>query len=174
MKAFLSNILFKLNYEIELITQLVTIILCAMTYGFIESWYIPTDAGTFTTLPWIFHQWSYYHLFMCFLLGVVSFSLAISHVQWLASHKKKYILLMCTANMFLSLMLEDIAWFLARWKSIAYNEWTMMFPYAGVPLYFTWIPAWYIIVICIAVSLYYLASKYANEGYSEHLKTIKV
>lgn len=161
----LNKILHKLNYEIELVSSLFLVISISAIYGIIESWYIPTDK---MALP-LFGRWSYYHLFLLAIMFVASFSLAINHIQWILINRKKYILLMCLGSFPLSLLCEDISWFVARWTPISRDEWTMIYPGLGLNLYFSWCPLWYILAIIISGGLFWLASRYAEKGYNNFL-----
>jgi len=163
---FIKKILQKLNYEIELVSQLIIVIFIGAIYGFIESWYVPTDT---MVLP-LFGRWSYYHLFLLAIMFVASFALALNSIQWIISHRKKYILLMCLGSFPLSLMIEDLFWFVARWQPISRNEWTMIYPGLGINLYLTWVPLWYILTLLISGGLFYLASIYSTKGYNDYLE----
>jgi hypothetical protein len=162
----IKSILTKIQYNIELLSQLFVIFVVAGTYGFIESLYIPTDT---MPLP-IGGRWSYYHIGLVIIMLATSFSLALSHIECILTNRKKYILIMCAAAFPLSLMVEDIFWFISRWQPISRSEWTMMSPGLGINLGFSWIPLWYIVVAAISVGLYFAANKYANIGHQEYLK----
>lgn len=157
----LNTIINKLEYQIELVSQLATVIAFATIYGIIEAKFIPTDK---MELP-LLGRFSYYHVGLLALMAVGSLSLATAHIQWLLTDKKKYVLLMCLAALPVSLMVEDIAWFVTMWRPIARDEWTMIKPGLGVFVGFTWIPLWYIIVTIFSTTLYYIANKLADKGY---------
>lgn len=163
MKLTFTSIKEKLSYEIELITQILNVCVVSFIYGHIEQRYIPT--GTFQTLPGIFKMWSYYHLWMIALLSWSSLSLALSHIQWMLSDRKKYIWFICLANALASLVLEDIAWFITAGRGIGYDEWTMIKPGWGINAGFTYVPYWYLGITAACTVLYWLANKYASSGY---------
>jgi len=152
-----------LSYNIELISQVVVVIWCASIYGIIEAKYIPTEN---MSLP-LLGRFSYYHVGLLSLMSVISFSLAICHIQWLVNHKKKYMLLSCFGCLPLSLMVEDLVWFLTRWQPIKRDEWTMITPGLGINLGITWIPLWYILTMILSMVLFYFADKYAALGYNK-------
>ena len=173
MKNLLKKLWDKLTYEIELVTQLLVVFITSWTYGIIEANYIPTDNGNFAPLPGFLHQWSYYHLYMCIILITSCFSLAISHIKWLVGKTKQYVLLMAVAAIPLALMIEDIAWFVTRWRPIKRDEWTMITPGLGIDIGFTWIPLWYIVSLVVSIILYAWASNLAGNGYKAFLEKSK-
>ena len=158
-----------LAYEIELVTLLLLVVTSGVTYGILEALYINTDAGNFKTMPGPLHHFAYYHLCLLSLMTVASFSLAILHLQWIAEHRKKYTILMGCAALPLSLMIEDITWFVTRWQPIHQNEWTVVPAGWAIPLGFTWLPLWYVGVAILSTGLLMLASHYAEIGYKKHL-----
>lgn len=164
----LKNIINKFSYEIELITILFAVLAMGSTYGVIEAKWIPTDQ---MDLP-IMGRWSYYHVGLLTIMAVSSLSLCLCHIQWMLIDRKKYIILMCLAALPLSLMVEDAAWFVTKWRPIGENDWTMISSGLGINLGLTWIPLWYIIVILFSGGLFWLASYYAEKGYREYLKDI--
>jgi hypothetical protein len=143
--------------------------IAAWDYGYIEARYIPTSTGNFEQLPGVFHHFSYYHLGLLVLMAAVSFLLALSHIQWILTNRKKYILFMCIASMPLSLMIEDIAWFCAMNQPIRADEWTMLLPNLGINFFgLTWIPLWYFIVGAFSGTMLWLSNRFANKGYEDY------
>ena len=161
----LRSILRKLSYQIELVTQLVVVISAGAIYGVMESKFIKTEAFD---LPVMGH-FSYYHVGLLLLMTVVSFSLALSHIQHILSNRKKYMLLMALGSVPLALLVEDVTWFLVRLQPIGRGEWTMIAPGWGINLGFTWIPLWYIVVIAFSVAMFWIAGRLAEKGYQEFL-----
>lgn len=162
----ISPILHKLSYEIELTTQILTVLAAGIIYGIIEAKWIPTHE---LDLP-ILGRFSYYHIGLLSLMFVVSFSLSLSHLHWMLKNRKRYVLYMSLGSLPLSLMIEDATWFVTRWQPIAENEWTMMSPGLGIDLGFTWIPLWYIITLIFSTTMFYLGSRSATRGYEEFKK----
>jgi hypothetical protein len=78
------------------------------------------------------------------------------------------------AGMPLSLMIEDITWFLVNHQPIRKDEWTMIWPGAGINFFdFTYIPAWYIVVTIFSIGMYWWANKMASRGYHLHLSGLQ-
>jgi len=166
MKATIKKVLDKLAYEIELVSQLMTVFAAGIVYGVIEAKWVPT--GTFDSD--VFGHWSWYHVWLVAMMLVVSMSLAMSHIRWIFTDRKKYVFLMVLAALPLSLMIEDATWFVVKWQPIAWDEWTMIVPGMGLNIGFTWIPLWYFVVTGFAATLYWLGHKYSDKGYKEWLK----
>jgi hypothetical protein len=164
-----SRLWTKLSYEIELVTLLLLVFAAGTTYGILEAVYINTDGGNFKTIPWTGGHFAYYHLCLLSLMMVASFSLAILHLQWIACHRKKYTILMGVAALPLSLLIEDITWFVTRWRPIKVDEWTIWPAGWSISLGFTRLPLWYLGVVIFSASLLCLASRYANLGYKKFL-----
>lgn len=157
----------KLNYEIELVSQLFVVFVAATTFGIMEGKWINTDI---LLLP-VLGRFAYYHVGLLVLMATVSFSLAISHIQWIASNRKKYILLMCLASLPLSLLTEDLIWFIVRWQPITRSEWTMIFPGLGINFFnITWIPLWYVLTIAFSTTMFVIANRWAEKGYQKYCK----
>jgi hypothetical protein len=163
------KLLRKLNYEIELVTLLMLVCASAVTYGILEAKWINTDTGNFATIPWTGGHFAYYHLCLLSLMAVASFSLAILHLQWIVCHRMKYTLLMGVASLPLSLLIEDITWFVTRWRPIHSDEWTIWPVGWAIHVGPTWVPLWYFGVLLFSGSLLALASHYANLGYKKYL-----
>jgi hypothetical protein len=155
----------KISYNIELISILLIVLLAGSIYGVIEALYIPTDS---MELP-IFGRFSYYHVGLLSLMAVCSFSLALSHIQWILTNRKTYIILMCLAALPLSLMIEDTTWFITKWQPIGHDDWTMISPGLGFNIGFTWVPLWYILSIIVSIILFWYANKCAEKGYKIYL-----
>jgi len=155
----------KLEYEIEAVSQLLATLVTGIDYGVIEAKWIPTGS---LGLP-LFGRFSYYHICLLVLMLVVSSALAWSHLYWLQVNKKKYVVFVCAAALPLSLLVEDITWFVASWQPIRYDEWTMIRPGLGVNLGFTWVPFWYFGALAVSLLLLYLSSRFAEKGYQAHL-----
>lgn len=158
------------NHHIEIISQLITVVAISYVYGIIESKWIPTDAGNFAPIPICGGRWSYYHLFLVLLIAISSFSLALSHIQWLLAHRKKYILITCSALVPLGLLVEDIAWFITRWKPIARDEWTCIQPGWCFNIGFTYVPYWYIVVLIVTGGMLWIANILLDKGYKSYLE----
>ena len=169
MNNVFRKIWHKINYQIELVSQLITVISIGIVYGIIESNWIPTDTMNAATIPILGNHWSYYHLFLLAIVFIASFSLALSHIHWIISNRKKYILFMCLALLPLGLMIEDATWFVARWRPIENNEWTMLSPGLGVNIGFTWIPLWYILVWIFSLVFLWISDYYADKGFKKYL-----
>lgn len=166
--TILKTISDKVQYNIELISQILIACCAGWIYGIIESQWIPTNNLSGGK---IFGFWYYYHIWMMSLLAVSSFSLALSHIEWILIHRKKYILITCVAGVFLSAMVEDISWYVTNWEPILRGDWTMMVPGLGVNFFgITWIPLWYFGVLSIVIFLYWLSNRYANKGYSKYIE----
>jgi hypothetical protein len=69
----------------------------------------------------------------------------------------------------LSLLIEDITWFVTRWTPIHKNEWTIFPPGWSMSLGFTYIPIWYIAVLIWSVGLLYWSNYYAKIGSKKFL-----
>lgn len=165
MLKTIKSIWDKLTYQIELVSQLFCVFVIAWTYGIMEAKYIPTDTWGVAQLE-IFGRFSYYHIGLVVIMAVTSFSLALSHIQWMIENKNLYMLLMGVAALFLALMLEDISWFATRGVPIKFDEWTMIKPYWGINFFnLTYIPYWYLAVSAIVISLYWIANRIANKSY---------
>jgi hypothetical protein len=156
----------KLNYEIEAVSQVTASLIAGIDYGIVEAWWIPTGS---LGLP-IFGRFSYYHVGLVVLMLVVSSALAWSHLQWILDSRRKYVICVCSAAIPLSLLVEDITWFVTKGQPIRYNEWTMIHPGWGINAGFTWIPFWYILVFSWSAIMLELARKYADKGYRAYLK----
>jgi hypothetical protein len=165
---FFKAIFAKISYEIEMFSQLLVVVAAGAIYGVIEAKWIPTSEGTFQAMPGILGHWSYYHLGLVGIMIVVSFALAISHIKWILTDRKKYILLMCLGSFPLSLMVEDAFWFITNKQPIKFDEWTMVFPGLGLDLGFTWIPLWYIIILIFSGSMFYVGKIYSDRGYKKY------
>jgi hypothetical protein len=159
----------KLEYEIELTSELGATFAAGIDYGIIEAKWIPTEL---LGLP-IFGRFSYYHVALLILMGIVSFALAWSHLHWLLTDRKKYIIFICLAALSLSVLVEDVTWFICKGKPIAYDEWTMIKPGLGINVGFTWIPLWYILALAFSLTMLYLANKYATKGYQAYIAALK-
>jgi hypothetical protein len=159
----------KLSYEIELVTLLLLVFASGITYGVLEAIYINTDAGNFKTMPLTGGHFAYYHLCLLSLMTVASFSLAVLHLQWIACHRKKYTILMGVAALPLSLMVEDITWFLVRWRPIKVDEWTVWPKGWSLNLGITYIPLWYLAVVLFSGCLLWMAGRCATQGYKKYL-----
>ncbi len=157
----MTRILKFLNWNIEIISQLILVFSMAYIYGIVEARYIPTDT---MSLP-LFGRWSYYHLYLLAMMTITSFAIGWLHIQEILTHRKKYLLLMCGASLPLALMIEDVSWFLTKWQPIKQNEWTVFPTGWAIPLGFTWIPVWYLVVTAGVVVCFWLANKYAERGY---------
>jgi len=157
-----------LSYEIEAVTQMGAALVAGVDYGIIEARWIPTGS---LGLP-LFGRFSPYHVGLLVLMLVVSTSLAWSHLEWILTDKKKYILFICLAALPFSLFIEDATWFITRWQPIAYDEWTMCRPGLGLNLGFTWIPIWYFGVLVWSAIMLHFARKYAERGYQVYLRKI--
>jgi hypothetical protein len=167
--SILAVITGKLNYEIEAVSQITASLIAGMDYGIIEALWIPTGSLALT----IYGRFSYYHVGLVVLMLVVSSALAWSHLQWIFDSRRKYVICVCSAAIPLSLLVEDITWFVTRGQPIRYDEWTMIWPSLGINAGFTWIPLWYIIVFSWSVFMLYLARKYADKGYKAYLKHLQ-
>jgi hypothetical protein len=155
----------KLEYEIETVSQLTATTVAGIDYGIIEAKWIPTGS---LGLP-LLGRFSYYHVGLLVLMLVVSSALAWSHLQWILENKRKYVLFVCTAALPLSLLIEDITWFVVQGQPIRYDEWTMIKPGWGINLGVTWIPYWYVGTVILSTALLWLANKYAEKGYQAFL-----
>jgi len=165
LRAFVS----KVEYEIEMVSQLTATFVAGIDYGIIEAKWIPTGS---LGLP-LLGRFSYYHVALLVLMLVVSTALAWSHLQWLWEDMRqrfKYVLLVCASALPLSVLVEDITWFIAKGQPIHYNEWTMIRPGWGINVGFTWIPFWYIGVICLSLILLFFANRSAELGYKKSQK----
>lgn len=157
-------------YETELCQQLLSVTAASVNYGMLEAWYIPTSTMAMKPLPYIGH-FAWYHLFLVAWVVIASFGLAVNHIHLILTNRKKYMLLMGVAGVFLSLLIEDITWFLANKQIIKADEWTMIFPYLGINLFgWTWLPLWYFVDLAIVIVLYKIAGRLAEKGYQEHLR----
>ncbi len=134
-------------------------------YGIIEAKWIPTGS---LGIP-LFGRFSYYHFGLLVLMLVVSTALAWCHMQWLLENKRKYVILVCASTLPLSVLIEDVTWFVTRGQPIHYDEWTMIRPGWGINVGFTWIPFWYIGVICLSLILLFFANKSTEQGYPAFL-----
>ena len=155
----------KIGYEIELTSELVATFVAGVDYGIIEAKWIPTGS---LGLP-LFGRFSYYHVALLILMAIVGSALAWSHIQWLLQDRKKYLGFICFATVPLSVLIEDITWFVVKGKPIAYDEWTMIKPGLGINLGFTWLPLWYILIAVWSLAMFFLASRYAERGYQTYL-----
>jgi hypothetical protein len=160
----------RIAYEIELVTLMLLVVASGVTYGILEVVYIPTDTMQAKVIPGTGGHVAYYHLCLLSLMAVASFSLALTHLQWIAHHRKKYTILMGIASMPLALWIEDVTWFLTRWVPIHQYEWTVFPKGWAFNLGFTWVPIWYPAVLLFSGLLLSLASHYATIGYRAHLK----
>jgi hypothetical protein len=160
----------KIGYEIELTSELVATFVAGVDYGIIEAKWIPTGS---LGLP-LFGRFSYYHVALLILMAIVGSALAWSHIQWLLQNRKRYVVFICLATVPLSVLIEDITWFLVTGKPITYDEWTMIRPGLGFNLGFTWLPLWYVLVAAGSLAMFYLASKYAETGYQTYLDRLKM
>jgi hypothetical protein len=167
--SILAAISGKLSYEIEAVSQITASLIAGIDYGVIEALWIPTGS---LGLP-IFGRFSYYHVGLVVLMLVVSSALAWSHLQWLFDDRRKYVICVCSAAIPLSLLVEDITWFVTRGQPIRYDEWTMIRPGLGINAGFTWIPIWYLLVFSWSVIMLELARKYADKGYKAYLKHLQ-
>ena len=145
--------------------SLITLVLASgVTYGILEAKYIPTDTAGFATIPWLGNHFAYYHLCLLSLMAVASFSLAVLHLRDITEHRKKYTILMGCAALPLSLLIEDITWFLTRWTPIHRTEWTIFPAGWAVNLGPTYVPLWYFGVLLWSIGLLWLADRYAKVG----------
>jgi hypothetical protein len=147
---------------------LLMVLASGVTYGIMEALYIPTDTMKVATIPGTFGHVAYYHLCLLSFMLIASFG-ATATAEWQGGHRKKYLLLMSVAGFFLSLMVEDITWFLTRWQPIHSNEWTITPSGWAINLGFTYLPLWYIGTTLLSISLLMLASHFANLGYKKFL-----
>ena len=157
-----------LQYECELITLLLLVIISGVSYGILEATYINTDAGNFKTIPWTGGHFAYYHLLLCAQMFVAAFSITFM-ADWIAVHRKKYTLLMSIAGFLLAILVEDITWFTTRWRPISRTEWTIWPQGWAIPLGFTWIPVWYLGILLFSTILLVIASRLATLGYKKSL-----
>ena len=165
MRAKLKSLALSASYNYELISHLIVVILISGAYGVIESIYINTDTAHFKPLPGPFMRWSGYHLWMCFIFLVASFSLSMSHIQSFLAHKKKYTLLMGLSGMLLSLQVEDAAFFISRFEAIKANSWTVIPSGFAINIWFTYIPCWYIVIWAACAFIYWSCDRFATYGY---------
>ena len=152
------------RYPLEVISLLLLVFAAGITYGILEADFINTDTGNFRAIPWTGGHFAYYHLCLLSLMAIASFALAVCHFQWIVEHRGKYLLLMGVAALPLSLMVEDITWFLTRWQPIHKTEWTVIPAGWAINLGFSYVPLWYIGVLIFSSSLLLLASHYATIG----------
>jgi hypothetical protein len=157
-----------LRYEIEMVTMLLLVLISGVSYGILEAIYIPTDTMQAKTIPWTGGHVAYYHLCLFAQMFVAAFSVTILS-EWIALHRKKYTILMGVAGFFLALLVEDITWFITRWQPIRKTEWTVWPAGWAIPLGFTWVPVWYILVSILSVFALALAGRLATIGYKKHL-----
>jgi hypothetical protein len=169
-RSAVNSIAGKLSYEIETISELTAAFIAGVDYGIIEAKWIPTGS---LGLP-LFGRFSYYHLGLVVLMLIVATALAWSHLQWILTDRKKYVLLICAAALPLSLMVEDATWFVTRSQPIGYNEWTMIVPGLGINLGFTWLPFWYLGTLAWSLVMLYLSGKYAERGYQAYKTKMKL
>jgi hypothetical protein len=165
--GFIKNISDKVIYQIEIVSQLFCVFGVGATYGWIESIYINTDKLVSAPIPFTGGHFSYYHLCLLILMLIVSFNLALSHIQWLTSNKKWYVLWICLANLPFSLMIEDIFFFLVRLQPIKIDEWTNIKPGWAFNFGFTYIPYWYFVVVIFSLISYAVANYNLNKGYDK-------
>lgn len=145
-----------INYQAELLSQLFVVFGAAITFGVMEGKWI--DTGNLSLR--VFGRFAYYHVGLLILMAVVSFALAVSHVRWLLSGKKLYVLFMCIGCLPLALLVEDMTWFVVRWQPIKREEWTMMSPGLGLNLFnLTWIPLWYFIATGFCITMFWCGNK---------------
>ena len=161
------------SHDVEILTQLLLVFAAGITYGILEAFWIPTSTMNATKIPYIGH-FAYYHICLIVLMAVASFSLAINQLQWILLHRVKYPTIMGIAGMPLSLLIEDIVWFIANKQPIRKDEWTMIWPGAGFNFFnLTYIPFWYIVVVLISGGLYWWANRLAESGYQRFLRLQK-
>jgi hypothetical protein len=158
-----------LNYNIEILGLLGAVIVAASTYGWVEARFIPTSTMVVPAIPGTLGHFSIYHLGLLILMLTVSSALIWTHLEWIAAYQIRYAVSACLACLPLSLMVEDIAWFITNWQPIHRAEWTMMAPGLGINLGFSWVPLWYIVTLLVSGSLLALASRYATRGYKKFL-----
>jgi hypothetical protein len=156
----------KASNEIEALSQITASLIAGIDYGIIEAWWIPTES---LPLP-IYGRFSYYHVGLVVLMLIVSSALAWSHLQWIFDDRKWYVMSVCSAAIPLSLLVEDITWFVASGRPMRYGEWTMIQPGWGINVGFTWIPLWYLIVFSWSVIMLCFARRFADKGYKVYLR----
>lgn len=159
-----------LQYECELVALLLLVLISGVSYGILESLYIPTDTMQSKAIPFTGGHVAYYHLCLLAQMFVAAFSITFM-ADWIAIHRKKYVVLMSIAGFFLALLVEDMTWFITRWQPIRRTEWTVWPKGWAIPLGFTWIPLWYCGVLILSSGLLLLASKFATLGYRKFLTT---
>jgi len=167
--SILKKFVAKIGYEMELTSELLATFVAGIDYGVIEAKWIPTEK---LGLP-LFGRFSHYHIALLVLMTIVGSALAWSHIQWLLQHRRKYVVFICLATVPLSVLIEDITWFLVKQKPITYDEWTMIKPGLGVHLGFTWLPLWYILIVAWSLVMFYLSSRFAEKGYQAYLAKLK-
>jgi len=155
-------------HRLVLAVLLLMVFASGITYGIMEALYIPTDTMKVATIPGTFGHVAYYHLCLLSFMLIASFG-ATATAEWQGGHRKKYLALMSVAGFFLSLMIEDITWFVTRWQPIHSTEWTIIPSGWAVPLGFTWLPLWYVGDLILCVGLLYLAAYYARIGHKKFL-----
>jgi hypothetical protein len=158
----------RLQYECELITLILLVLISGISYGILEAIYIPTDIMQAKVIPWTGGHVAYYHLCLFAQMFVAAFSITFM-ADWIAIHRRKYTLLMSIAGFFLALWVEDVTWFITRWQPIHRTEWTVWPAGWAIPLGFTWVPVWYPVILILSVFAFILASKFATLGYKRHL-----
>ena len=165
---FWSGFVRRASYDIELISDLLVTTAAGVAYGYIEAFWVPTSVWQPSALR-IFGRFAYYHIGFFALMLALTIGLVVTHYQWFDPKYYRAHIIYAIATFFaifpLAFMVEDMTWYALQLRSIGRQDWTMIRPGLGLNLGFTWVPAWYIVVIVSTWIFLSIALTYTRRSY---------
>jgi hypothetical protein len=152
--------------DLEQTAMILTTVVAAVTYGWIEGFAIQTPRYEATQIWWILGHFSTYSAAMGILFACITGGFSLIKGRSMFKHGKRYFLITFAGNYPFSWLVEDFAffWFYPdfRLNDTAWTNWALggswlLDPWrSGVKI---WIPNWYWIVLIFWISMMFFAHR---------------